>query len=173
MGQAHQRVCVMSGPYPYPPRPYSKGYSREEDEKLAEELFYGTTVRDKTGRDCHRYPSENSPHERQGVEALCRLLLFSDLPSEIIGGLLCSLDSGGSFGRRLVFKPRKKKTASRLSDRSSDSSLRRQPSPHRDEKAHKPGDGQIRHIARNRVQGKETHQARKPMAQILGSPNRS
>lgn len=99
----------MSGPYPYPPRPYSKGYSREEDEKLAEELFYGTTVRDKTGRDCHRYPSENSPHERQGVEALCRLLLFSDLPSEIIGGLLCSLDSGGSFGRRLVFKPRKRK----------------------------------------------------------------
>jgi hypothetical protein len=72
-------------------------------------LFYGTTVRDKIGRDCHRYPSENSPHERQGVEALCRLLSFSDLPSEIIGGLLCSLDSGGSFGRRLVFKRRKRK----------------------------------------------------------------
>ena len=95
----------MSGPYPYPPRPYSKGFSREEDEKLAEELFYGTTVRDKTGRDCHRYPSEDSLH----VEALCRLLLFSDLPSEIIGGLLCSLDKGGSFGRRLVFKQRKRK----------------------------------------------------------------
>jgi hypothetical protein len=101
----------MTGHFPYP-RPYHKGHSREQDEKLAGELFYGTTIRDKkTGRDCHRYPSENSPYERQGVEALCRLLLCScqDLDPEILAGLLCSLDLGGSFGRRLVFKPRKRK----------------------------------------------------------------
>jgi hypothetical protein len=94
------------------PRPYYKGHRRQQDEKLAEKLFFGTTVRDKkTGRDCHRYPPENSPHERQGVEALCRLLLFNcqDLGAEILGGLLCSLDLDGSFGRRLVFKRRKRK----------------------------------------------------------------
>jgi hypothetical protein len=99
----------MRNPYP---RPYYKGHSREQDEKLASELFYGTTVRDKkTGRDCHQYPPENSPHERQGVEALCRLLLrdCQDLSPDVSAGLLASLDLDGSFGRRLVFKPRKRK----------------------------------------------------------------
>jgi hypothetical protein len=97
------------GPYPLL-RPYYKGHSREEDEKLAEELFYGITVRDeKTGRDCHQYPPEDSPHERQGVEALCRLLLSSDLAPGVLGGLVSSLDLRGSFGRRLVFKPRGRK----------------------------------------------------------------
>jgi hypothetical protein len=91
-------------------RPYFKEYSREQDEKLAEELFYGTTVRDKkTGRDCHRYPLEESADERRGLDALCRLLVFGDLAPDILGGLLCSLDPDGSFGRRLVFKPRKRK----------------------------------------------------------------
>jgi hypothetical protein len=70
---------------PYP-RPYYKGQSREEDEKLAGELFYGTMVHDKkTGRDCH------------------------DLSPEILAGLFCSLDLDGSFGRRLIFKSRKRK----------------------------------------------------------------
>jgi hypothetical protein len=103
----------MSDRKPYPPdNPFFKGHSRDEDEKVAEKLFYGITVRDqKTGRDCHRYPPENSPHERHGVEALCRLLVFScqDLEPGILAGLLCSLDLDGSFGRRLVFKPRKRK----------------------------------------------------------------
>ena len=103
----------MSNHSPYPLlRPYYKGHSREEDEKLAEELFYGIMVRDKkTGRDCHRYPPENSLRERQGVEALCRLLSFScqELEPMILGGLLGSLDFNGSFGRRLVFKPRRKR----------------------------------------------------------------
>jgi hypothetical protein len=104
----------MSHNSPYPlVRPYYKGqHSREEDEKLAEELFFGTTVRDKkTGRDCHQYPPERSPYERQGVEALCRLLSFGceDLKPEILGGLLASLDPSGSFERRLVFKSRKRK----------------------------------------------------------------
>lgn len=101
----------MSGRSPYP-RPYHKGHSRAQDEKLAGELFYGTTVRnEKTGRDCHLYPPENSPHERQGVEALGRLLLCDcqDLSPDVLGGLLASLDLGGSFGRRLLFKPRKRK----------------------------------------------------------------
>ena len=103
----------MSGRSPYPDDPFYKGHSRDEDEKLAEKLFYGTMVHDqKTGRDYHRYPPENSPHERQGVEALCRLLMFScqdNLEPGILAGLLCSLDLGGSLGRRLVFKPRKRK----------------------------------------------------------------
>jgi hypothetical protein len=96
----------MSSPYP---RTYYKGYSREEDEKLAEELFYGTMVRDKTGRDCHQYLPEGSPQERQAFDALQRLLVFSDLAPGVLAGLVCSLDLDGSFGRRLVFKPRKRK----------------------------------------------------------------
>jgi len=40
----------MSSPYPLL-RPYYKGHSREEDEKLSNELFYGTsTVVDKKNR---------------------------------------------------------------------------------------------------------------------------
>jgi hypothetical protein len=101
----------VSGRSPYPLlRPHYKRHSREEDERLAEELFYGTTVRDqKTGRDCHQYPPKNSPHERQAFDALQRLLISSDLPPGVLGGLLCALDLDGSFGRRLVFKPRKRK----------------------------------------------------------------
>jgi hypothetical protein len=99
----------MSDRKPYPDDPFFRGHSRDEDEKLAEKLFYPATVR--AGRDCHRYPPENSAHERQGVEALSRLLVFScqDLEPGILAGLLCSLDLGGSFGRQLVFKPRKRK----------------------------------------------------------------
>jgi hypothetical protein len=65
----------MSSPFP---RTYWAGFNRQEDEKLAEQLFYGITVRDeKTGRMHHKYLPNNSPHARQGVEALQRLLLFS------------------------------------------------------------------------------------------------
>ena len=101
----------MSSPYPLL-RPYYKGFSREEDEKLAKELFYGTTARnEKTGRDCHQYSPKDGPQERRGLEALCRLLCVNcgDLDSEILGGLVASLDPGGSFGRRLVFELRKRK----------------------------------------------------------------
>jgi hypothetical protein len=97
-------------PYPSLPRPYYKGHSREQDERLAEELFYGTMVHDKkTGRDCHYYLPEGSPQERQAIEALQRLLEFSDLPQGVLAGLSCSLDLDGSFGRHLVFKSRKRK----------------------------------------------------------------
>jgi hypothetical protein len=97
----------MSSPYP---RTYYKSYNREEDEKLAEELFYGIMVRgEKTGRDCHHYLPEGSPQERQAIDALQRLLNFSDLPRGVLAGLSCSLDLDGSFGRRLVFKATKRK----------------------------------------------------------------
>jgi hypothetical protein len=97
-------------PYPSLPRPYYKGHNREEDEKLAEELFYGTMVRDKkTGRDCHYYLPEDSPRERQALDALLRLLNFSDLSPGVLAGLYCSLNLDGSFGRQLVFKSRKRK----------------------------------------------------------------
>ena len=98
------------GPYPLV-RPYYKGHSREEDEKLAKELFYGTsTIDKKTSRSRHDYLLADSPDERRAFEALRRLMLFScqDLDPAILEGLLCSLDSGGSFERRLVFQFRKK-----------------------------------------------------------------
>jgi hypothetical protein len=97
-------------PYPSLPRPYWKGHNREEDEKLAKELFYGPRVRDKkTGLDYWRYPSQNSQHEHQGIEALCRLLSnCQGLKPTILAALVCSLRSDSYLERHLVFKPRKK-----------------------------------------------------------------
>ena len=97
----------MNSPYPRTPRAYWDGFSREQDEKLAEQLFYGITVHNKkTGRMHHKYLSNNSPHKRQSFEALQRLLLFSceDLAPSILIALLGSLDSDGSVWGRLVFK---------------------------------------------------------------------
>jgi hypothetical protein len=102
----------MSAHGPYPAlRPYWEGYSREQDEKLAQQLLYGITVRnEKSGRMRHKYLPKNSPHERQGFEALQRLLLFScqDLAPSISIALLSSLDPDGSVWGRLVFKRPKK-----------------------------------------------------------------
>jgi hypothetical protein len=97
-------------PYPSLPRPCYKGYSREQDEKFAKELFYGTAIRNKkTGLDYWRYPSQNSPHESQSVEALCRLLSSCQgLEPTILAALVCSLRSGSDSKRRLVFKSRKR-----------------------------------------------------------------
>ena len=97
-------------PYSSLPRPYWKGHNREEDEKLAKELLYGTAIRDKkTGLHYHRYPPQNSQQEHQGVEALCRLLSnCQGLKPTILAALVCSLRSGSDFGRRLVFKSRKR-----------------------------------------------------------------
>jgi hypothetical protein len=98
-------------PYPRTPRPYYKGHSREQDERLANELFYGVTATNKeTGRVRHHYLLADGPHERRGFEALRRLLSFScgDLDSGILAALYCSLDSDGGNERQLVFKFRKK-----------------------------------------------------------------
>jgi hypothetical protein len=106
---------MTNSPYPSPARPYYKGHSREEDEKLARNLFFGTsTIDKKTGRQHHQYPAEDSQDERGAIEALQRLLICScgDLAPEILGGLLSALDPGGSFERRLVFKSRKRKRPS-------------------------------------------------------------
>src|SRR5262245_43245994 len=92
-------------------RPYWEGYSREEDEKLAQQLFYGITIRnEKTGRMHHKYLPNNSPQEREGLEALQRLLLFScqDLSPTILTALLGTLNSDGSVWGRLVLKRPKK-----------------------------------------------------------------
>jgi hypothetical protein len=101
----------MSSPYPLL-RPYWKGHSREEDEKLAKELFYGTTATNKeTGRHYHHYPLADGPHERRALEALRRLLLFDCykvLEPRIFAALCCSLDPNSDFERRLIFKGRKK-----------------------------------------------------------------
>jgi hypothetical protein len=102
----------MSNHSPYPLlRPYWKGHSREEDKKLAKELLYGSsTINKKTGRCQSYYPVAGGPHEYRAFEALRRLLCFScrDLEPEILAGLVCALDSRGSFERRLVFQFRKK-----------------------------------------------------------------
>jgi hypothetical protein len=98
-------------PYPSLPRPYYKGHNREQDEKLAKELFYGTVVRNKkTGLDYYCYPPQNSQHELQDVEALCRLLSnCQGLEPTILAALVCSLRSGSDFERRLIFKSRRKR----------------------------------------------------------------
>jgi hypothetical protein len=108
---------MTSSPYPSPARPYYKGHSREEDEKLARNLFFGTsTIDKKTGRERHRYP--DSQDERGAIEALQRLLICSckDLDPEILGGLLSALDSGGSFERHIVFKTKKEKPTGKPTD---------------------------------------------------------
>jgi hypothetical protein len=65
----------MSGQSPYP-RPYYKGYSHEQDRKLAKALFCGTAICDETGRVHFQYLPKDSPEEREGFEALCRLLFL-------------------------------------------------------------------------------------------------
>lgn len=99
--------------YPRAIRPYYKEHSREEDEKRARELFFGTStiINEKTGRTRHDYLPANGPDERRAFDALERLLLFfcGELDPEILGGLLASLERDGSFGRRLVFKKQRKR----------------------------------------------------------------
>jgi hypothetical protein len=100
----------MSSPYP---RTYYKGrYSREEDERLAKELFFGTsTIDKKPGRERHDYLPADSPEERRAFEAFQRLVTFccEDLDDGILGGLIASLNPDGIFPRRLVFKQRDRK----------------------------------------------------------------
>jgi hypothetical protein len=94
----------MSSPYP---RTYWRGYSREQDQKLVLKLFYGITIRDKkTGRDRHQYLSDDSPEEREGRQALCRLLSNNHADPKILAALCCALT--GCLGRRLVFKNQRK-----------------------------------------------------------------
>jgi hypothetical protein len=99
----------MSGPYPLA-RPYWKGYSREQDKKLVEELFYGSSgINQKSGRWQSHYLVAGGPDERRAFEALRRLLASCQgLEPEILAGLLLALDSRGGFERRLVFQFRKK-----------------------------------------------------------------
>jgi len=88
----------MSSPYP---RTYYKGrYSREEDERLAKELFFGTsTIDKKPGRERHDYLPADSPEERRAFEAFQRLVTFccEDLDDGILGGLIASLNPDGIF----------------------------------------------------------------------------
>jgi hypothetical protein len=106
--------------YPRAIRPYYKGHSREEDEKLADELFFGTSaiINEKTGRSRHDYLPANGSDERLAFEALERLLSFScgDLNSDVLGGLLASLDRSGSFGRRFVFEEKRKRAVGAPTD---------------------------------------------------------
>ena len=104
---------VPPNPVPSPPA-YWKGYSRKEDEELAEELFFGRTVRGKTGRTNKEYLVTDSPRERAAVEALVRLLSRDDC-MEIKALLFDALKSDGKAERRLVFQFRRKGKRSNLS----------------------------------------------------------
>jgi hypothetical protein len=96
------------------PTPYWKGYSRKEDEELAEQLFFGRTVRDKTSRAKKRYLTKDSVDERSAREALVRLLSRNDCVH--IKVLLCdALKSDGKGERRLVFQSRNKGKRSDIS----------------------------------------------------------
>jgi hypothetical protein len=96
-------------PFAPPLRPYWKGYSHEQDKKLVRKLFYGTTIRDKTGRDRYQHFPPDSPEERDGFKAVCRLLSYNwgrnDL--DILAALCCSLDLDSGLGSRFVLSERK------------------------------------------------------------------
>jgi hypothetical protein len=143
---------TQDSPFPRTPRPYWKGYNRKEDENLAEQLFYGTTVRDeKTGRIHHRYLPKNSPHERQGLEALQRLLLFSceDLAPSILFALLGTLESEGSVWGRLEFKRGKKGRKDPAADYQIDFEVEHSGLKNRSRR--KRGDGQIRLVTKSGI----------------------
>src|SRR5262245_27304379 len=96
---------------PYRQRDYYPEFSREEDERLADELFQGTLTKNKkTGRVRHDYLPADGPDERRAIEALQRLLLSDcgDLDIGILAAIVSSFNRDGSFGRRLVFEPRKR-----------------------------------------------------------------
>jgi len=103
--------------YPRAVRPYWKSHSREQDEKLAKDLFFGTsTINKKTGRWYSYYLPKDSPDERHAFEALRRLLSHScgDLEPAIFAALLNSLNSKSK--RRLVFKNRKRGKSDHAAD---------------------------------------------------------
>ena len=76
---------------------YWKGCSREEDEAIAEELFFGRTIRDKSGKAKKEYPVQDSKRERSAKEALIRLLTYDCgiAGNEILG--LARRDAGGEL----------------------------------------------------------------------------
>jgi hypothetical protein len=104
----------MSSPFPRMPRPYWKGYSREQDLKLMRDLFFGTAIPDKRGRERHGYWDAGSPQERRGFEALQRLL--SDDDQEAIAVLCNALRPDSKAPRRLVFKQKKRGRADPTAD---------------------------------------------------------
>jgi hypothetical protein len=96
----------QDSPFPRMPRPYWKGYSREQDLKLMRELFFGTAIPDNGGRERHGYWDAGSPQQREGLEALRRLLSSKDL--EAIAMVCCAFDPDSKVPRRLMFKNKKK-----------------------------------------------------------------
>jgi hypothetical protein len=93
---------------------YWKGYSREQDLKLVRTLFFGTAICDEKGRDRHGYWAAGSPEEREGLEALQRLLMREDL--EAIAMVCCAFDPDSKVPRRLVFKQKRKGRADPTAD---------------------------------------------------------
>jgi hypothetical protein len=95
-------------------RPYWKGYSHEQDLKLMRRLFFGTAIPDKRGRERHGYWNAGSPQEREGFEALQRLL--SDSDQEAIAVLCNALSPDNKAPRQLVFKQKQRGRADPTAD---------------------------------------------------------
>ena len=97
-----------------PAQPYWKGHSRKQDEELAEQLFLGKMVRDKTGRAKRIYLAKGSVDERSAREALVRLLSRDDCDDVKV--LLCdALRDNGKGDRRIVFQSRSRGNRSDIS----------------------------------------------------------
>lgn len=108
-GQRNSHVRTHSNPFVPASWSYWKGFSREDDEALAMQLFFGRRGQDKKGRVKKEYLVQDSPPERLAREALVRLLTYfttNDGPIDVIAALCSALR--GSPERRLVFKFQKK-----------------------------------------------------------------
>jgi hypothetical protein len=104
--QRRSNLGLSTNPFVIP-SPYWKGYSQKADERLAEQLFLGRTVQDKTGRKKIEHFTKDSADERSAREALARLLLRDNCPF-VIKALVHQALTDGESERRLVFQYRKK-----------------------------------------------------------------
>ena len=84
---------------------YWEGYSRGQDLKLMRTLFFGTAISDEKGRERHGYWAAGSLQEREGLEALRRLLMHKDI--EAIAVVCSAFEPDSEVPRRLVFKNKK------------------------------------------------------------------
>jgi hypothetical protein len=107
--QRNSHVRTHSNPFVPSTRAYWTGFSRENDEVIAMQLFFGRRGHDKKGRVKKEYLVQDSPPERLAREALVRLLTYfttKEAPIDVIAALCSALR--GSAERRLVFKFQKK-----------------------------------------------------------------
>jgi hypothetical protein len=97
-------------------RPYWRGYDQEEDESLAEKLFFGRSVIDAAGREKQEYLVKNSPQERSAREALARVVAYySGGDGPLVMSLLCCalMNANNAKVQRIDFKSGNKRGGGR------------------------------------------------------------